>query len=176
MDREQFDHVLRAAAAVLDASELIVIGSQAVHATLASSLPVAAARSVEVDVVPLDDVDGSKADLVDGVIGEASMFHDSFGIYAQGVAETTAVLPDGWRDRLVRYESIAVPGVVAWCLELGDLWISKAIAGRRKDQEFCRAMLELGVVDVDGLAARLSGMPGLDSAVGTRVLGWLGIG
>lgn len=176
MDPDQFDHVLRAAAAVLGASELIVIGSQAVHATLRSDLPVAAARSVEVDVVPLDDADGSKADLVDGVIGEASMFHDSFGIYAQGVAETTAVLPDGWRDRLVRYESAAVPGVVAWCLELGDLWISKAIAGRVKDGEFCRAVLELGAVDAEEMAGRLRGMPELDSGVRTRVLGWLAIG
>jgi hypothetical protein len=32
------------------------------------------------------------------------------------------VLPDGWRDRLVRYESPATAGVVAWCLEINDLW------------------------------------------------------
>ena len=67
--------------------------------------------------MPFDDADGTKADLVDGVIGEASMFHESFGIYAQGVGEATATLAEGWRDRLVRYESVAVPGVVAWCLE-----------------------------------------------------------
>ena len=47
MDREQFDHVLRAAAGVLGASQLIVIGSQAVHGSLRSGLPIAAARSVE---------------------------------------------------------------------------------------------------------------------------------
>lgn len=173
MDREQFDHVLRAAAGVLDASELIVIGSQAVHATLRSTVPVAAARSVEVDVVPLDDADGSKADLVDGVIGEASMFHDAFGIYAQGAGETTAVAPDGWRERLVGYESIAVPGVVAWCLELGDLWISKAIAGREKDHEFCRAVLKLGVLDIDEIAARLAAMSDVGAAVQARARGWL---
>lgn len=87
-----------------------------------------AERSIEVDVVPLDDPDGRKADLVDGSIGEASMFHEAFGIYAQGVVETTAILPDGWRERLVRYDEPA-SGMVAWCLDLHDLWVSKPSPG-----------------------------------------------
>jgi hypothetical protein len=41
------------------------------------------------------DAGGQMADLIDGAIGEASMFHDTFGYYAQGVVETTAVLPEG---------------------------------------------------------------------------------
>ncbi len=98
-----------------------MIGSQAVHASIPAPLPPEAQRSVEVNIVPFDDPEGVKADLVDGTIGEASAFHESFGIYAQGVSETTAVLPDGWRDRLVRYESAATGGVVAWCLDLHDL-------------------------------------------------------
>ncbi len=57
------------------------------------------------------------------------MFHETFGYYAQGVVESTAVLPRGWRRRLVRYESPGAAGVVAWCLEPHDLWMSKAIAG-----------------------------------------------
>ena len=101
------------------------------------------------------------------------MFHGSFGIYAQGVGETTAVVPDGWRERLVRYESIAAPGVIAWCLELGDLWISKAVAGRDKDHEFCRAVLKLGALDVDELVVRLDGMSDMDATVRARVLAWL---
>ncbi len=141
MKRSDFDHAIRAAAAVLGVDELLVIGSQAVHATMRDGLPPEAHRSVEVDVVPFDDPDGRKADLVDGTIGEASMFHETFGIYAQGVSENTAVLPAGWRDRLIRYESPATNGVVAWCLELHDLVISKSIAARPKDDEFCRALL-----------------------------------
>ena len=91
------------------------------------------------DVAAFDDRDDSKADLIDGAIGEASMFHETFGFYAQGVSETTAVLPDGWRGRLVKYESPATSGVVAWCLELHDLWLGKAVAERQKDREFCSA-------------------------------------
>ena len=93
MKAAEFDHAIRAAGAVLGVDEIIVIGSQALHATIPDPLPPEAARSVEVDVVPFDDADGSRADLVDGSIGEASMFHDTFGYYAQGVGESTAVLP-----------------------------------------------------------------------------------
>lgn len=113
MKREQFDHAVRAAGAVLGVDELLVIGSQAIHGSLRAGMPPEAERSVEVDIVPLHDPAGEQADLVDGSIGEASMFHQSFGYYAQGVPETTAVLPEGWRERLVRYETPATNGVVA---------------------------------------------------------------
>jgi len=92
------------------------------------------------------------------------MFHETFGFYAQGVSETTAVLPDGWRDRLVRYESPATNGIIARCLELHDLWISKAVAGRSKDYEFCRAFKELGLVNTETLNDRRT----LGSDPGTR--------
>ncbi len=155
MKQADFDHAVRAAGAVLGEDEILVIGSQALHATSPQPFPPEAERSVEVDVVALDDPDSSKADLIDGSIGEASMFHQSFGYYAQGVSEATAVLPDGWLDRLVRYESPATNGVVAWCLEVHDLWLSKAIALRPKDVEFCAAIAARGLVERDVLEARL---------------------
>lgn len=158
MNREQFDHAIRAASAVLGVDELIVIGSQAVHGSLASGLPDEAQRSMEVDIVPPDDPDGRRADVIDASIGEASMFHETFGYYSQGVSEQTAILPDGWRDRLVRYESPAATGVVAWCLELHDLWLAKAVANREKDREFCRALLQRNLVDRTILEERIAEM------------------
>jgi len=163
--RAQFEHAVRAAGAVLGVSELLVIGSQAVHGSMTGPLPEEAARSVEVDLAVRGDADGRMADLIDGAIGEASMFHDTFGYYAQGVVATTAVLPDGWQQRLVPFESAGTHGVVAWCLELHDLWISKAIAGREKDHEFCRALLRLRTVHPDQLRERLARVPALDPAV-----------
>jgi hypothetical protein len=112
-----------------------------------------------------DDAEGTKADLVDGSIGEGSMFHETFGYYAQGVVEKTAVLPRGWRDRLVRFERPSTSGVVAWCLEPHDLWISKAIAGRPKDLEFCRALVEAGLVKPALLRDRLAEVEDLSEAV-----------
>lgn len=173
MKRTEFEHAIRAAGAVLGVRELLVIGSQAIHATISSDLPIEASRSVEVDVAAMNDPDGALADLIDGSIGEGSMFHSTFGYYAQGVVETTAVLPSGWRQRLVRFETAATNGVVAWCLDPHDLWIAKAVANRPKDIEFCRAIVNAGVVQADTLRQRLSHVKELDdrlrSAVEARI-------
>jgi hypothetical protein len=165
VNREQFEHTIRAAGAVLGINEVLVIGSQALHASLSADLPDEASRSVEVDVAVFEDADGHSADLIDGSIGEASMFHSTFGYYAHGVAETTAVLPARWRERLVRFETPATRGIVAWCLDPHDLWVSKAIAGRDKNLEFCRALLDLGVVDRAELTRRLALVDSLDERV-----------
>lgn len=155
MNREAFEHTVRAAAAVLGENEILVIGSQAVHATILGDLPVEAERSVEADVAALEDPDERKADLIDGSIGEASMFHQTFGYYAQGVSQSTAVLPRGWQERLVPYHSEATNDVIAWCLEIHDLWLSKAVAMRPKDVEFCRALAERNLVVPETLKDRL---------------------
>lgn len=169
MNRDQFAHAIRAAGGVLGVSAVLISGSQALHATVDTDLPDEAQRSVEVDVAALEDPDGRLADLLDGTIGEASMFHATYGYYAQGVVESTAILPSGWRNRLIRFETPATNGVVAWCLEIHDLWLSKASAGRPKDLEFCRALVECGLVSGSILRERLGQISGLDGRVRTAV-------
>jgi hypothetical protein len=174
MTREQFEHAIRAAGAVLGVTELLVIGSQAVHGSMTGALPVEATRSVEVDVAVRGDVEGQLADLLDGSIGEASMFHDTFGYYARSVVESTARLPDGWQARLVPFDTPGTQGVTAWCLELHDLWVSKALAGREKDREFCQALVRRGVVMPDVLESRLEAVPALDPRVRDGARTWIG--
>ena len=129
--------------------------------SISGDLPPEAERSVETHVAALEDPDERKADLIDGSIGEASMFHETFGYYAQGVSQSTAVLPHGWQDRLVRYESEATNGVVAWCLEIHDLWLSKAVAMRPKDVDFCRALAQRDLVAIETLRQRLGELTGI---------------
>ncbi len=170
MNREEFEHAIRAAGAVMGENELLVIGSQALHASV-RDVPPEAARSIEADIAALDDPDEQKADLIDGTIGEVSMFHQTFGYYAQGVTRSTAILPRGWRDRLIRYETPNTNGVVAWCLEIHDLWISKAIASRRKDIEFCAALIAGNLVDTDTLVCRLDEVGGIEAERRLHVAG-----
>ena len=60
---------------MLGADELLVIGSQALHASVRGKLPPEALCSVEVDVAAIrGDADGRLADLIDGSIGEACPF------------------------------------------------------------------------------------------------------
>lgn len=168
MIRSQFDHTIRAAGAILATDIVVVIGSQAIHGSIDAEIP-EAERSIEVDICALDDLDGAKADLIDGSIGELSIFQETFGYYAQGVTPNTAVLPSGWRDRLVTYESPATNGVKALCLEIHDLWLSKAIANREKDRDFCATLLDRELVDRETLLARVDMVKDLDPAVKQRL-------
>lgn len=168
MKRKQFEHTIRAAGAILKTDELLVIGSQAIHASYNGSIP-EAERSIETDIAALNDPDGSKADLIDGSIGELSVFQETFGYYAQGVTPKTAILPEGWRKRLIRFRTPATGGITALCLEPHDLWISKAIAGRPKDIEFCNALLKLKLVNPKALTDRLTKVKKLSSAVRSAV-------
>ena len=144
MNKAQFEHTVLAAGVILGESEVLVIGSQAIHASIDYKLG-EAERSIEVDISSLNNLDGSKADLIDGSIGELSIFQDTFGYYVQGVTPQTAVLPDDWRGRLIPYLTPGANGVTALCLEPHDLLISKAVAGRPKDREFCQALLDQGL-------------------------------
>src|SRR5438067_8446026 len=88
MQRVQLEHLIRAAGDVLGETTVIIIGSQAILASVAQPPP-AAARSIEGDILPVDDPDQAKADRIDARIGEASPFPEEFGVYAQGVSMGT---------------------------------------------------------------------------------------
>jgi hypothetical protein len=138
MNRAALEHILRAAAAVADERDIVVIGSQAVLGQFPDA-PDALLASIEADVFPRDAPD--KSLLIDGAIGELSMFHQSFGYYAHGVDDTTATLPAGWVDRLVPIHNENTGGATGWCLEIHDLALSKLVAGREKDMDFLRVLL-----------------------------------
>jgi hypothetical protein len=98
MNRSQLEHVLRAAAAITDEPEIVVVGSQAVLGQFPQA-PAELLVSIEADVFPR--FAPAKSILIDGAIGELSTFHQAFGYYAHGVDDTTATLPAGWQERLV---------------------------------------------------------------------------
>jgi len=173
MKRHEFEHTIRAAGAILGVNKVLVIGSQAIHASVKFEFP-EAQRSIEVGISALEDVDGSKADLIDGSIGELSAFQETFGYYAQGVTPKTAVLPDSWEKRLVPFLTPSTNGVTALCLEPHDLWISKAVAGRKKDREFCKALIKHDIVSAKTLQKRLKQVKKLNPKIRTTVLKWIG--
>jgi hypothetical protein len=94
----------------------------------------------------------TKADAVDGAIGELSPFHEMNGVYAQGVSVRTAVLPEGWRGRVVPWSNQSTGRALAAFLEPHDCVVSKLVAYREKDFAFAAAMLESGLVDPTILA------------------------
>lgn len=73
-----------------------------------------------------------------------------------GVGEETAILPEGWRERLVLMCGENTSFVRGWCLEVHDLAISKHVAGREKDIEFTESLARHGMVSRDVLEERLA--------------------
>lgn len=137
MTRSELEHLIRAAGAIAGDDQVVVIGSQAVLGQFPAA-PASLRASMEADIYPRNWPD--RADLVDGAIGEGSFFHQQFGYYAQGVGPETAILPQGWEDRLVVVENPNTGGVRGLCLEVHDLAIAKYAAGREKDLQFTRKL------------------------------------
>jgi hypothetical protein len=156
MNRAALEHVLRAAAAVTDERDIVVIGSQAILGQFPQAPP-SLLVSIEADVFPRHAP--HKSDLIDAAIGELSMFHEAFGYYAHGVDETTATLPAGWAERLVPIRNENTGGATGWCLEVHDLAIAKLVAGRDKDMHFLRVLLRENMVQAPALRDRLPTLP-----------------
>jgi len=135
MQREQFHQLLTRAAEICGRQELIIFGSQSVHAVTAAP-PVEVLISVECDIWLRDELEVS-ARLKDE-LGEGSAFAKTTGVYADALPPDLPLVPDGWEQRLVRYD---VGNVTACCLEIHDLIVSKLAAGRLKDYEFIAAVL-----------------------------------
>jgi hypothetical protein len=130
MNRTQLEHIIRAASRISDDAEIVVIGSQAIHAQ-EMKLPPIAYISEEADVYPRNYPE--RADDIDFAIGELSSFHETHGYYAHGVSPKTAVLPAGWEQRLIRLSSPNTDGAVGLCSDVHDLVLSKYAAGREKE-------------------------------------------
>lgn len=160
MRREDFNHVIAAAAQVVEEREIVVIGSQAILGAVEEP-PSSLLVSMEADVYPRNDP--AKATAIDANLGDGSAFHGTYGYYAHGVGPETAKAPAGWTDRLV---SVEIPprvgqedGVIALCLEAHDLVLSKCVAGRDRDWDFVRDAIGADLVHVGELVSRTDDLP-----------------
>jgi len=174
MNRTQLEHIIRAAGDIANVKEIIVLGSQAILGQFPKlSQPLLHIKEVEIsvrqqsqqtlcmsceaDVMILGDEE--KAELIEAVIGELSPFHETFGYYAQTVDETTAMLPNGWQERLIPICNENTNGITGYCLEIHDLIISKLNAGREKDFYFFKAAINLHILSEEILINRLNNTP-----------------
>jgi hypothetical protein len=142
MKKQQVDHVLRAAGRITGERQFIIVGSQALHGKhpdIADEI----LKSAEVDLIA--GKRGTRTDWLNA-IGYMSQFHESFGYYADPVDLSTAVLPKGWKQRLVNLPPGDTEGVRGLCLEPHDLAIAKYCAGREKDLVFNSELARRGIV------------------------------
>lgn len=94
-----------------------------------------------------------------------------------GVDLSTASLPSGWRQRLVRVQNAntAAPGSLepftGWCLDKEDLCVAKLCAFREKDRAFVAALVSAGLVDGEVVLYRL-GLVDVGSSVTDQPRDW----
>lgn len=169
MKRRELEHLIRAAAAVTDQYEIVVVGSQSILGAVPDA-PDILLQSREADCYPLHHPE--LADVIDGAIGELSPFDERFGYYAQGVGPETAILPQGWENRLVKIQNENTDLKIGYCLEPHDLAASKLAAGRDKDWPFVETMLQHGLADPAVLRERIGCLPVAEGQK-ARLLGWL---
>ncbi len=79
--------------------------------------------------------------------------------YAQGLSITTATLPEGWKERLVLFESPSSRPGRGLCLDPHDLVASKLVANREKDRELAAALLRERLLTPDTLIERIRSLP-----------------
>ena len=123
MKRSDLEHILRACKGTTEEMEFIVIGSQSILGRFPDA-PRVLRQSIEADVYPRQRPD--LAPLLGGNLGELSLFHQTHGYWVDGVAPTTATLPAGWEERLVKVCNDNTGGAIGWCLESHDLAFMQA--------------------------------------------------
>lgn len=170
MDADQLRDLAPPAANRTGYRQILVLGSQAVHGSLPNvELPPITTISEEADLAIVNDLTGDTPHQIEAGFGMGSPYHQSFGVYADGIALSEVALPDGWEGRL-RSEQIADPEdpdnpVKLLFPEIHDLCASKlAVAvtggfGRRSDHEFVKALAEAGHLDLEQLDARIDQLP-----------------
>lgn len=183
MRRDQLEHAIRTACQIIGHPAVVVVGSQAILGTFAEDkLPLEATMSIKIDILPIanDNADTARlADLIEGVAGEWSPFEEQHGFSIDVVDCETRVLPEGWRDRLVRVQNAntaapaGAPQYTGWCLDKEDLCAAKLCAFREKDQNFVAALLDAQLVDAEIIAQRLAAVPKRHHPAAQRALAWL---
>lgn len=155
MKKQQVDHVLQAGGRITGEKQFVIIGSQSLH----GKYPDMADEIVMSAEVGLIAAKNPQLTELLNEIGVDSLFHQSHGYYADPVDATTAILPKGWRGRLVNLPQGDTGGVKGLCLDPHDLAIAKYVARREKDAIFTRALAHRGLVSRDRLLALLDQTP-----------------
>jgi hypothetical protein len=171
MTRQQLEHAIRAACEVSEDSEIWIFGSQAILGEFPNA-PEELRASIEVDVQPKNRPE--KIDVIDGVLGELSLFHQTHGFYVHGLpTEEAAILPQGWKNRVTPvFDEISTNGKTGWCLEAHDLAASKLAAYREKDREFVRVLLIEEMINSETLIERIC-MLRIDNPLRDRLVQWV---
>jgi hypothetical protein len=152
------------AAKLIRSTDFVIIGSQAVHGTFPDPPVDAVARSIDVDLFPIDYRESMFVPM-HAELGFESEFFDKHGFYVEIVRPVLPRFPAGWRERATTQVAgiIEIAGeqreVRIIFPEIHDLAASKLAIGRDQDKDFIRGIVALGLVQRDILEQRIREAP-----------------
>jgi hypothetical protein len=118
------------------------------------TIPEIARLSSEVDFLMLG-LSSEMRNRIETEYGVFSKFREEFGAHIDTLGLATVVLPPNWQKRLVPFRR-PDGAIVAYCIEIYDLCVSKFFAGREKDITFLTGLLLSEQVDITKLVERLT--------------------
>jgi hypothetical protein len=151
MKRTQLLDLIRRVRELTGIPTPVIVGSHSLFA-LTDQVPPIVERSAEADFL-LGLHGGDVRRRVNDELGVTSDFYDSHGYYADALGLATVVLPPGWEERLLSLKDDCGQ-VIAQCLDMHDVAVSKLMAGRDKDFPFISALLERRLIALPTLVER----------------------
>lgn len=130
---------------------LLVVGSQSAHALKSAEIP-AVEASLEVDLLLLGDQFQYRS-TIQQQFGEESAFFLQNGFFVHAIGIGIVSLPAGWDTRLQPVHDEA-GRIVARAVEIHDTLAAKLMAGREKDFDFLRQLLERNLCDFASFVQR----------------------
>ena len=160
---DDLERAVRSLTRHFNTDTVIVIGSQAILLTWPQA-PVLMRTSHEIDAYPANNKiweqqhPGHEAsEEINALFGYGSKFHDEFGFYIDGVDESTASLPPGWRDRCQTREwNDGGKKVRAIAPGINDLVVSKLHRLIDKDRDYIRACHQRRPLDIEAIKALMT--------------------
>jgi hypothetical protein len=167
--REELEHAIRAACDVAGDNEVYVFGSQAILGQYPDAPP-ELRQSAEADIAPKNYPE--RADAIDGLLSELSMFHTTYGFYVHGLSVEAATLPSGWEPRAQIIQNPNTRDNRGICVEAHDLAASKLVAFREKDRMFVRVLLTERMIEPTRLVWVIKLLP-ISTAEQDRLIAWV---
>lgn len=151
MRKPAFIELIQRVRAITGTVELVIVGSHCLYA-VTEQVPEVVAQSVEADFL-LGPYSLELMMQVNADLGVASPYFKEYGNYADALGLASVTLPPGWETRL---QPLANDDgqILARCLELYDVAVSKLMAGRDKDWTFLVYLLDAQLITLPDLAMR----------------------
>lgn len=145
MTKDEVLDAVRSIHIITRETSLTIIGSQSLHGT-APDRADALMLSREVDMIL--HTKAGMANWVSEVVGEGTPFEQDRGYFIDHVLEREGlpILAPGWESRCLALDS-GMP-VIARCLSVEDMVVSKLGAGRPKDIEYVARLSKTSLVDM----------------------------